>query len=200
VGVWKKANPAPRAPKGPLKAQRPSTSARARFAPPFFTLLAFVAAFVAVFLPARRASALGSLDTISTLAGLCDPSGASVPAPPGPFVIVEDEATLVAAALSPGISDPRGASMSAPLFTIAMSADAIAALDDSRCERGPSALPTAQDDGQQHDATPPLTIDPAILSSLPLFVVTTAPPESLTPVSAGAPRQPFLRAVEHPPR
>jgi hypothetical protein len=174
----------------------------ARARAPFFTFLACVAAFVAVFLPARRAAALGSLDTISNLAGLCDASGASVPAPAGPFVIVEDEATLVAAALAAGISDPRGASMSAPLFTIAMSADAIAALDDSRCEKGPSALAraSANDDGQHHDAAPPLTIDPAILSSLPMFVVTVAPDEALTPLAERAPPQAFGRGVDHPPR
>lgn len=192
--------PLRRASVGRASAKRPSRSAGL----PFLTLLAFVAAFVSVFLPARRAFALGSLDTISNLAGLCDPSGASVPAPAGPFVIVEDEATLVAAALAAGISDPRGASMSAPLFTIAVPADAIAALEDSRCEKGPSALPSAsaQEDGSQpgHDAPPPIAIDPAILGSLPMLVITDGASETLAPSADTPPDQALLRGVEHPPR
>lgn len=164
-----------------------------------------VAAFVAVLLPARSAFAFGGTDALGdvTLAGLCDPVGASVPAPAGPFVIVEDEATLVASALAAGITDPRGASMNAPLALI-ITEGAIAALDDARCEKGGSSAAVRQgndDHRNAPDATPVADIDPAMPATVLSAPFALVPEQALPRITSADLRRPaHTRDVEHPPR
>lgn len=198
------------APQGtPRATKRPAprlASATPRRAAILASRLAFVvAAFVAVFLPARTASAFGGVDAIGLagLAGLCDPDGASAVAPAGPFVMVQDEATLVAAALAAGITDPRGASMNAPLAVV-VPEGAISGLDDARCEKadGSPAIRQAIDDHRNApDATPVADIDPAVPASLtppPFVLVREEALPSLT--RDDVPRPAHVRDVEHPPR
>lgn len=164
-----------------------------------------VATFVAVLLPARSAFAFGGAEAagIVTLAGLCDPLGASVPAPAGPFVIVEDEATLVASALAAGITDPRGASMNAPLALL-VPEGAIAALDDARCEKGGSSAAVRQgndDHRNAPDATPVADVDPAMPTTVPSAPFVRVPEQALPRLtSEDLRRSAHTRDVEHPPR
>lgn len=164
-----------------------------------------IAAFFAIFLPARSARAFGGVEAVGlvNLAGLCDPVGASAPAPAGPFVIVEDAETLVASALAAGITDPRGASMNAPLV-IVVPDGTIAVLDEGRCEKtsdAPAVRQSSDDHRSPPDAAPAADVDPAMPS-----VVIEAPfvgvPEACIPNSAclDVPRSAHMRAVEHPPR